>query len=427
MPVTIKPTRVAPQAWSGEKAKTNGDIFKEARFEALFGMEEIENSNSKLHSHITPDPNGVFNAIFHAYSDHHHLVLRPDDIWFAILVQLNFYINAHAEELRSFFVSHAGKKELRVLSNGPLELELVELMVTEMTKFMKENINDPAMIEWAIPSFSTTTESDRVVAGVLIMGTLQKYFHYIMEFKCGFPSVTLLGNREDWVKLLAKLDKITQLGAEPTRFVGLLQPILINFLASFDEPGSPDVKRFWNTCVKKTDLGSGSPILTGWLTSFCFWDADGKPILETYDLRSHRLSSRSLGIPISKVPSGVTTVPVTVINMGDTFETQMVAGIAGIEATPEIGRGRSTLNTLRPWTGWSMFKDGVIKSLVDGLFDHTVRPESSSETSEPTEARAMNPFQTKSLSILPGHSYDDQKKWVHKPWIMENWRRETSS
>lgn len=35
-----------------------------------------------------------------AYSYHHHLVLRPEDVWFSILVQLNVYINEHAEELR---------------------------------------------------------------------------------------------------------------------------------------------------------------------------------------------------------------------------------------------------------------------------------------------------------------------------------------
>ncbi|KAI1785227.1 hypothetical protein LXA43DRAFT_151204 [Ganoderma leucocontextum] len=35
------------------------------------------------------------------YRSHHHLRIRPDDVWLAILVQLNFYINAHAEELRS--------------------------------------------------------------------------------------------------------------------------------------------------------------------------------------------------------------------------------------------------------------------------------------------------------------------------------------
>ena len=53
-----------------------------------------------------------------AYYTHHHLILRPDDVWFAILTQISFYINAHAEDLCSIFVAHDGKKELSVIRVG---------------------------------------------------------------------------------------------------------------------------------------------------------------------------------------------------------------------------------------------------------------------------------------------------------------------
>ena len=49
-----------------------------------------------------------------AYNLHHHLRIRPEDVWLSILTQLSFYINAHAEELRGKFVAHEGKKELEV-------------------------------------------------------------------------------------------------------------------------------------------------------------------------------------------------------------------------------------------------------------------------------------------------------------------------
>lgn len=59
-------------------------------------------------------PNGFVNAAIRAYSGHHHLRIRPDDVWLAILTQFSSYINAHAEELRGSFVAHKGKKELVV-------------------------------------------------------------------------------------------------------------------------------------------------------------------------------------------------------------------------------------------------------------------------------------------------------------------------
>ncbi|KAI0828585.1 hypothetical protein BC628DRAFT_1363354 [Trametes gibbosa] len=34
--------------------------------------------------------NGFVHTVLQAYADHHHLVIRPDDVWIAILSQLSF-------------------------------------------------------------------------------------------------------------------------------------------------------------------------------------------------------------------------------------------------------------------------------------------------------------------------------------------------
>ena len=62
-----------------------------------------------------PARNGFVDSVVLAYNRHHHLVIRPEDIWFSILSQLNLYINANSEELRHMFVAHEGKKELVLL------------------------------------------------------------------------------------------------------------------------------------------------------------------------------------------------------------------------------------------------------------------------------------------------------------------------
>lgn len=62
--------------------------------------------------------NGFVDSAVFAYNYHHHLIIRPEDIWFSILSQLNFYINANAEELRHMFVAHEGKKELLLKVGG---------------------------------------------------------------------------------------------------------------------------------------------------------------------------------------------------------------------------------------------------------------------------------------------------------------------
>ena len=40
---------------------------------------------------IQPLNNGFVHTLITAYNNHHHLVLRPDDVWIAILGQFNFY------------------------------------------------------------------------------------------------------------------------------------------------------------------------------------------------------------------------------------------------------------------------------------------------------------------------------------------------
>ena len=59
-----------------------------------------------------PTNHGFVDACKLAYSEHHHLIIRPDDVWIAIMTQFASYMSSHGEEIRETFVSHGGKKEL---------------------------------------------------------------------------------------------------------------------------------------------------------------------------------------------------------------------------------------------------------------------------------------------------------------------------
>lgn len=296
-------------------------------------------------NHISPDKHGFVSAVYHAYSHHHHLTLRPEDVWFSILSQLTFFITAHAEELRSFFVAHEGKKELQVATGGTMDTVDFGPLAMEMTKLIEKNVVDPELRTWIMPEFSTTTDSDRVVAAILMMGAMQKYFSYTIALLCGIPSVTLLGEKEDWVQMAGKLDKITQLGDEPATFVRLLKPVLQRFIMSFDDPTSPEMVDFWSRCANKHSGGSGPTYLSGWITAFCFWDAEGRLLYqdpmnpaipedfihsnagcELDGIQYHRIDS-------DDIPYGFASVPVTVNDNGITHNTKMMAGMVGIQAT----------------------------------------------------------------------------------------------
>ncbi|KAK8050088.1 hypothetical protein PG994_011818 [Apiospora phragmitis] len=183
--------------------------------------------------HVTPSTNGFVESTWKAYSYHHNLVIRPEDVWFAILTQFSFYVNVNSEELRGHFVSFEGKRTLQ-LSQEFIDKPDFGSMCRNMTKLIEQNIVDPKLRAWVLPSFTTTTPTDETVAAVLMMGTLQKYFEYRFDpCSCGTPSVTLLGEKSDYEDILQRIEKLKEYGEQPTRWYGLLRPVLKYMAATF--------------------------------------------------------------------------------------------------------------------------------------------------------------------------------------------------
>ena len=97
---------------------------------------------------MRPSANGFVHGAILAYNEHHHLHIRPEDIWFAIISQLSFFINAHAEELRHTFVAHEGKKELKVrFESGNRYSVDFGLFAQLMSRLIEENVVDPELRE----------------------------------------------------------------------------------------------------------------------------------------------------------------------------------------------------------------------------------------------------------------------------------------
>lgn len=310
--------------------------------------------NSILDSSFGDNPaiqsarNGFVSTALDAYLQHNHLILRPEDVWFAILIQFSFYVNHHSEKLRKYFVNHAGKKKLEILQD---ELN-VPAFVLEMTELIAQNVKDPSLREWIMPDFTTTTGRDKVTAAIIMMGTMQKYFAYFLGITCGIPSVTLLGDKGDWENILERVQFLNMFGAEHEELLiwnSVLTGVVTNFIRTFEAPDSPSVVKFWQRAVHQySDDYSGEKLITGWLLAFCFWNADGKPLVVksvqqlTEDWRqavkldgqSYWLDGVRLGaLKWNEVPAGYAHVPVHFKNYitGEKFMTKAIAGSVGWE------------------------------------------------------------------------------------------------
>ncbi|KAI9719224.1 MAG: hypothetical protein M1812_003554 [Candelaria pacifica] len=350
--------------------------------------------------------NGFVDAAMRAYNTHHALVLRPDDVWMAILSQFNLFVNAHAEELRHVFVDHEGQRELTVVACGTRYTVDFGQMSNQMGILLEENIIDPQLRNWLIPDFSTTTENDKVVSSIIMMATLKSYFKYRFVTLCGIPKVTLLGHKSDWQKLLEKIHKLKDYGPETCQWHELLVPVLSRFVHSFESPNSDATKHFWQRIAHRRDGGSGVPTLSGWITAFCFFNHKGQSmydsrIIESIREKIARVAAKSSDVEINDAKRdpwdakqlltlddvvyhtvGTTDIPpaygetdVRLVDNGVPFATVLVAGLVGVrveydqaeddemedsgmkDVAMKDKKSDGKLNTVRPEAGWWLFED----------------------------------------------------------------------
>eukprot|EP01133_Synstelium_polycarpum_P012347 gene12347-14479_t len=293
--------------------------------------------------------NSFIRSAYMAYSNHHHLTIRPDDVWIAIVTQFSFYANANGEALRDKFVDFQGKKRLEVQSNGTLltldYMHMADLLITEIAN----NITDPSIREWVRPSFTTTTATDRMVGAVALMATIKSYFDYDMRTYCGLPKVTLYGSQDDWQDVKVRAARLTEFeipsGNLMTKWLDMLSPVLDQFIATASQCPDP---LWWNRIVKNIGGESGKHLISGWITVFTVFTEDGQWIgdKKTYTLdddcsvefidgqEPEEIVSEwpvlDLESEECNIPSGYLSVPITIHDDGEKYDTQLYAGHIGI-------------------------------------------------------------------------------------------------
>ncbi|KAG5951056.1 hypothetical protein E4U53_003849 [Claviceps sorghi] len=368
--ITVQVSSVAPLPLD-----TSGVVSSAAELFRQSCPEEVADKNpyrprlllssySEPHGTGEQVPKGVYpisdsfvrGAIF-AWANHQSLVLRPDVIWFEILVQLNFYMTANAESIRHLFVDFEGKREIRV------EGISWQGAIASFGREIQRRVKTDWLLGWVMPGFSTSTQNDNMTATVLMMGLTQHYFEFSAELICGIPSITLLGNRDDWVKLYKKLDRLKEWGEEPTQYASRLRPILGRFVKTWDEPHSPATKSFWEQIVRANwHATCGPPTkydISGWITGFVHWREDGS-LTSPPDAAARANETKLDGVSyrrldVTNIPVGYAKAPLKMIDYpepGVDTKAYVLAGNVGIQRTVN-GTSREVL--AEPLNSWFLY------------------------------------------------------------------------
>ena len=326
-------TPVAPRIKKNNLSKLDGELVgHDIKWSSEFGEVEIRN-------------NGFVWACCDAYNNHHNLHLRPDDIWLAILSQFGIYVSNKAEELRSKLVESQDSTEIKVIVNDANVDNIAQLFADKIGANLLSDVK-----ELVTPSFTTTTSDDKLVANLMLMCTMKKYFTYYCCMKCGLPSVTLYGTPSDWERLILITNKLLEFDNEEKlleKWFGFLIPVLENFLRTAQGETSDELKSWWNRICHVKSGGSGPSYLGGWITAFCFFDYRDSEFI----VNSQKKNSEWPLVDTSNVPSSYLETPVTFNVLGDIFKAKIIAGIMGSKIHSQDNEG------ICPSPGWLIARE----------------------------------------------------------------------
>jgi hypothetical protein len=275
--------------------------------------------------------NGFVGTLINCYNNHNNLIIRPDDIWIAILTQFSRYVNTNSEELRYKFVNFNGKKELIVFQSATLKTadygSISKDIVTEISK----NIINENMEKWIIPNFSTTNPNDIIIGSIIMMSSMQKYFNYTACLMCGIPKVTIMGEIEDWIEIKNRIKEILKYDTKDEymkKWYNMLEPVIDNFIQSINK--NPNIE-WWNKICSHHGGGSGPRYISGWLSTFCVFSEEGIWLGDRLQIKNWNgtITSQWPIINTNNIPTGYVKVPLKIDDNGKTYDSIMVAGHIG--------------------------------------------------------------------------------------------------
>ncbi len=280
-------------------------------------------------------------------------------IWLLIAQGFGMHVALNAEELRSHFVQFKGKEKITVrrdeFTKGSMENDWAGV-VNEFTEEIAKRSNP----EWRtrmVPTFSTTTDREKLAFEVAYMAAMANYFQYEVMSMCGIPEVHLSGTPADWQAIIDRMDALKPLGLG--WWVVRILPVLHKILESAQ--GSPD-RGFWKSFYKFDDM-SGGPYVTGWIALFfpylesAAWKDEPDPVPEPtlweqvkkvigmgephdQEVNPRFIRNRMTGwtsqtmLELQSFPTGISLAPFNWKYLGQEFKMAFLTGFVGIRQDP---------------------------------------------------------------------------------------------
>jgi hypothetical protein len=288
------------------------------------------------------------------------------------------HVEQNAEEVRTKWVAHEGKKTLEVrcdefgLGSRNDWASVVAGKPDSFSLQIDKNIVDGLPMELS-PAFSETSSVENIALKITVMDITKSFFSFKCSTMCGFPSVIMEGTSEDWQLLRRSAEALIKNRCQPKfaeTWCAALLPVLDLFVQEYilgiAGEGEPN-EQFWNSmCKRGGTSGSGARSwYNGWINIFFPYikDRPNRYMVpyssENGYVKEGRDGGRyGMGAPpdvqgpdCSDFPGGLAAAPVVWDYNGKEIDLKFKAGFVGAEQDQITG-------VVKPVIGWFIAHDG---------------------------------------------------------------------
>jgi len=304
------------------------------------------------HGRLTPT-SLLAQTLHTCFNQHVGVSLAPEVLWYTILSQFATDVKQQPELYRDLFTTSAAQEIIKVRHDRlrPGVPDGWDVAIAMFDPALRERIPSAVMDE-ALPGFTTSTEESNVATLVAFMDAASPFYRYEVHTLCGIPSVRLEGDASDWAQLATSARKLATLASRSPvmqMYFKHLTPVLDTIAESAGGKQNPD---FWRS-IYKTHSMSGSLNVTGWFTTFFAYindrknSAGGVKVKDANAFNWPDLSEEWGGPALGPdaFTSHVSSVPFLWNYLGREIQMRFLSGVLGVD---EIDRH------LAPRLGWAV-------------------------------------------------------------------------
>lgn len=349
MTLVIKDPDVTPRTtretfWDKMESRSLSTILTFASKDKKPPVIEATSAPKKMLMPGAMGPHGLANAIIAAFSEHYPLVISPDVFWVTLTQSLANHINANAEQLRSKFVSHEGKKKITInrdsFVKGSPDNDWAGCF-NEFSAEIKKHIGEKNH-KLIVADFSTTTPLALAVSELVLMDAMQSYFEFGVCTACGIPEFHIEGTKEDWQRIGERVAAWAEFNVS-AQWIASIQEIISQIELAFD---GKEQLNFWRSIYGQFG-GSGRNDMTGWINNLFLYVKDGANLVINPYIKLHSEcadSPRRQGLEATDLPSSLSSVPFEWEYFGNKLDYRFIGGCIGSVQNDDL--------IIRPQLGW---------------------------------------------------------------------------